>query len=123
MRHSSLAVVIAVCAALALTPAAGAATIHSCGSVSHTIPGTGGHGHAALNELRAVHVSCHEAQRVAREYLAGAFPGAGAMSEQRPVGWRQVVRTVHRHVGGRTTAVTELVLSHGSERVIGDLAN
>jgi len=116
MRRALVAVLVAFSAPLALAPGASAA---SCGSVSHTIPGTGGHGHAALNDLLAVHVSCHEARRVAREYLAGAFPGAGAMSQRRPVGWHQAVRTVHKHSG----AVTEVTLTHGPERVVGDLAN
>jgi hypothetical protein len=123
MRRLPVALAVAIACALASAPAGGAAAISSCGSVSHTVPGTGGHGHAALNGLLAVHVSCHEAHRVASEYLAGAFPGSGRMSEQRPVGWHHTVRTVTKRVHGTPTNVTEVVLSHGAERVVGNLAN
>jgi hypothetical protein len=123
MRRLLTALAVAAASALALAPASGAATVKSCGSASRTIPGTGDHGHAALNGLLAVHVSCHEARRVANEYLVGAFPASGAMAQSRPVGWHHSVRTVDKRAHGTTTSVTEVILSKGAERVVGDLAN
>jgi hypothetical protein len=56
----------------------------SCGSVSYTIPNTHGEGHAALNDLVAINVSCRIARSVAKAFLVtGKAPSAGAGARRR----------------------------------------
>jgi hypothetical protein len=76
----------------------------SCGSVSYTFPHTGGHGHAALNNLAAVGVSCATARSVARDFLLTGRP---------PRGW-------HATLG---TNAGQEILTRGRARVSGDIAN
>ena len=93
---------------LSLFPAASKAT--ACGSVSYTFPGTHGEGHAALNNLTASGVSCATARTVARAFIA---------NHKLPPGWRAMSKTVVR----RGNTLGEEILTRGSARVIGDLAN
>jgi hypothetical protein len=93
---------------LSLFPTAPKTT--TCGSVSYTFPGTHGEGHAALNNLTASSVSCATARAVARAFIA---------NHKLPAGWRAMSKTVVSN--GYTLG--EEVLTRGSARVIGDLAN
>ncbi len=54
---------------LRLFSPASAPAPRGCGSVSYTFPHTDGHGHAALNNLTAVGVSCSTARSVASAFL------------------------------------------------------
>ncbi len=75
-----------------------------CGSVSYTYPHTGGHGHAALNNLTAVGVSCLTARAVANEFLVTGKP---------PSEW---------HATLKVSAGKE-ILTRGNARVTGDVDN
>jgi len=103
-------IVLLVTGALASTSPAAAAAVSNCGSVSYTIPGTHDEGHAALNNLMARGVSCLTARAVARVFLSRHKP---------PKGWHVTSRTV---VSLHNT-LTEEIFSHGSARVVGDMAN
>ena len=83
---------------------AGAPAPKHCGSVSYTFPHTDDHGHAALNNLTAVGVSCAAARSVANDFLVAGKP---------PRGW---------HAATGATAGEE-VFTRGKARVTGDLAN
>jgi hypothetical protein len=76
----------------------------SCGSVSYTFPHTGGHGHAALNNLRAVGVGCSAARSLARDFLMTGKP---------PRGWHATFETSD----GRQ------IFTRGTARVTGELDN
>jgi hypothetical protein len=76
----------------------------SCGSVAHTFPHTDGHGHAAVNNLTAVGVSCSTARAVASEFLVTGKP---------PRNWHTA----------RNTAVGRVTFTSGTARVAGDVAN
>lgn len=93
---------------LRLFPTASEAT--ACGSVSYTFPGTHGEGRAALNNLTASGVSCATARTVASAFIA---------NHKLPSGWHAMSKTVVSH--GDTLG--EEVLTRGSARVIGELAN
>jgi hypothetical protein len=86
------------------SPAAAAGPHKSCGSVSYTFPRSGGHGHAALNNLRAVGVSCLTARSVAKHFLVSGKP---------PSGW-------HATFG---MSVGEVIFIRGKARVSGDVAS
>jgi hypothetical protein len=75
-----------------------------CGSVSYTFPHTDGHGHAALNNLTAVGVSCSTARSVAHGFLVTGKP---------PQSWHTA----------RNTPAGEVVFTSGKARVSGDVAN
>jgi len=82
----------------------GASAPKNCGSVSYTFPHTGGHAHAALNNLTAVGVSCLTARAVASIFLVtGKAPGK----------WHTTLKTT----------VSQEVFTYGKARVTGDLAN
>jgi hypothetical protein len=89
---------------LHLVSPAGAPAPKSCGSVSYTFPHTGGHGHAALNNLRAVGVSCLTARSVANDFLVTGKP---------PRDWHATLKTT----------VGEEIFTRGKARVIGDVDN
>lgn len=76
----------------------------NCGSVSYTFPHTDDHGHAALNNLTAVGVSCLIARSVAGDFLVTGKP---------PKNWHATI--------GRTGG--EAVFTRGAARVTGELAN
>ena len=81
------------CALLAVAvvvslPSAARASVRKCGSVSYTVPGTNGEGHAALNNLRARDVSCRIAREVARAFLEHHTPSKG---------WHATSRSHERH--------------------------
>jgi hypothetical protein len=76
----------------------------SCGSVSYTFPHTDGHGHAALNNLTAVGVSCSAARSVAEDFLVTGKP---------PRNWHTA----------RDTTVGQVILARGAARVTGDVDN
>lgn len=109
MRAALTAALLAGALAAAAPPAAASAAT-ACGSVSYTVPGTHGGGHAALNDLTASGVSCATARIVAHAFLA---------NRKLPRGWRARSQMVRRH--GET--VSEEVLQRGSARVAGELAN
>jgi hypothetical protein len=75
-----------------------------CGSVSYTFPHTDDHGHAALNNLTAVGVSCPAARSVAEEFLVTGKP---------PSSWH----ATHGKMGG------EAIFTRGTARITGDIAN
>jgi hypothetical protein len=75
-----------------------------CGSVSYTFPHTDGHGHAALNNLKAVGVSCSTARAVANDFLVTGKP---------PKNWHASLRA----------SVGEEVFTRGKARVAGDVDN
>jgi hypothetical protein len=75
-----------------------------CGAVSYTYPHTDGHGHAALNNLTAVDVSCRTARSVASEFLVTGKP---------PSSW---------HANAKVSAGKE-IFTRGNARVTGDLDN
>ncbi len=108
MRSVLVALLAAGALAAAWPVTASAAT--ACGSVSYTIPGTRGEGHAALNNLTASGVSCSGARAVAKAFLVG---------HKLPKGWHAISKTVVSH--GNTTG--EEIFKHGSARVVGDVAN
>jgi len=81
-----------------------AAQPKGCGSVSYTFPHTGGHGHAALNNLAAVGVSCLVARSLAHDFLVIGRP---------PRGW---------HAAFRESDGQE-VFTRGTARVSGQIAN
>jgi len=83
---------------------AGAPTPKNCGSVSYTLPHTGGHGHAALNNLTAVGVSCFTARSVASYFLVAGRP---------PRNWHATLKMT----------VGEEIFAHGKARVTGDVDN
>jgi hypothetical protein len=83
---------------------ASAPTPKRCGGVSYTFPHTDGHGHAALNNLTAVGVSCSTARTVASDFLVTGKP---------PRNWHATSKLD----GG------EEILTRGKARVTGDLAN
>ncbi len=91
-------------------PSAARASVRKCGSVSYTVPGTNGEGHAALNNLRARDVSCRIAREVARAFLEHHTPSKG---------WHATSRTVT----SRHNTLSERIFTRGSARVVGDLAN
>jgi hypothetical protein len=91
-------------------PAGARASIQKCGSVSYTVPGTHGHGHAALNNLAARGVSCRVARTVAKTFLE---------HHAAPTGWHVTSRTVVSH----HNTLSERIFTRGSARVVGDLAN
>lgn len=84
----------------------------SCGSVSYTFPHTDGHGHAALNNLTAINVSCVTARSVAHAFLATGKP---------PKHWHAAVRMVTTHIDGQADTVGEEVITHAGARVTGDV--
>jgi hypothetical protein len=81
-----------------------AAPPKNCGSVSYTFPHTGGHGHAALNNLTAVGVSCLTARSVANDFLVTGKP---------PRNWQATLKTT----------VGEEIFASGKARVTGDVDN
>ncbi len=105
-------VLIALLAAGALHAAvpATASTATACGSVSYTFPGTHGQGHAALNNLTASGVSCSTARAVARAFLAGHKPPKGR-------------HAMSKTVVSRGNTLGEEILTRGSARIVGDVAN
>jgi hypothetical protein len=105
---------LAISIALVSAVSSSAATGRHCGSVSYTIPHTGDHGHAALNNLTAVDVSCRVARSVARSFLRGAKP---------PQGWHASAKTVVMRLNGQAYTVSEEILTRGAARVTGDIAN
>jgi hypothetical protein len=82
---------------------AGASTRRRCGSVSYTFPHTDDHGHAALNNLTAVDVSCATARSVARALI---------VTGRAPKHWHAAMKSSG-----------EEVLTDGRARVTGDIAN
>jgi len=96
--------------ALASVSPATAAAVSNCGGVSYTIPGTHDEGHAALNNLTARGVSCPTARAVAKAFLS---------HHTLPKGWHVTSRTVVSH----HNTLSEEIFSHGSARVVGDMAN
>lgn len=100
---------LATGALLAAAPAAAPAAT-ACGSVSYTVPGSHGEGHAALNNLTTSGVSCTTARTVAKAFLA---------DRKLPKGWHARSKTVVRH--GET--IGEEILTRNSARVVGDVAN
>jgi hypothetical protein len=95
-------------------PAANAFATANCRSVSYTFPHTHGEGHAALNNLRAINVSCAAADSVARRFL---------IAGKAPEHWHASVKTVVRYIKGQANTVSEEILAHGDARVTGDIAN
>jgi hypothetical protein len=89
---------------LRLFSPADAPTPKHCGSVSYTFPHTGGHGHAALNNLTAVRVSCVTARSVASDFLVTGKP---------PRNWHATPNAT----GGKVT------FTRGEARVSGDVDN
>jgi hypothetical protein len=81
-----------------------AAQSKRCGSVSYTFPHTDGHGHAALNNLTAVGVSCSTARSVAHAFLVTGKP---------PGNWHTA----------RDTTAGEVAFTRGAARVTGDVDN
>jgi hypothetical protein len=106
----SVLITLLAAVALAASSAAVASPPAACGSVSYTIPGSHGQGHAALNDLTASGVSCSTARTVAKEFLT---------SHRTPKGWHATSKVVVSH--GNTLG--EQIFTRGSARVIGDLAN
>jgi hypothetical protein len=98
----------------AFAPIANASTSTSCASVSVTVPHTNNHGHAALNNLRAINVTCTMARSVANTFL---------LTKKAPKSWLAASKTAVTHVNGQTNTVTEEILTRGSARVTGDIAN
>ena len=96
-----------------VTPALGASTTN-CGSVSYTVPHTGGHGHAALNNLTASNATCTTARSVAAAFLR---------TRKAPSGWHVSSTTVVVHSYGRANTVSEEIFTRGTARVVGDVAN
>jgi hypothetical protein len=94
---------------VAASPATASAAT-ACGSVSYTVPGSHGEGHAALNNLTAAGVSCTTARAVAKAFLA---------DHRVPRGWRASSKMVVRH--GET--IGEEIFTRHSSRVVGDIAN
>ena len=86
----------------------------SCGSVSYTIPNTHGEGHAALNDLVAINVSCRIARSVAKAFL---------VTGKAPKRWRGSTKTVVTHANGATNTVSEEIFTRHTSRVTGDIAN
>lgn len=105
---------LVVAIALVWAASSSAATSRHCGSVSYTVPHTDDHGHAALNDLAAVDVSCRVARSVASSFLLDAKP---------PRGWHAIARTVVTRMDGHPDTVSEEILTRGAERVTGDVAN
>jgi hypothetical protein len=99
---------------LALAPSAGASTSAKCGSVSVTIPHTNNHGHAALNNITATNVTCVTARSVAKTFL---------LTTKAPKNWHASTKTVVVHSYGQTNTVSEEILTRGTARVTGDIAN
>jgi len=91
-----------------------APTPEKCGSVSYTVPHTGGHAHAALNNLTAVDVSCVTARSVASAFLVTGKP---------PKTWHATMKTVVTHIGGQANTVSEEILRCARARVTGDVDN
>lgn len=108
MRGVLIALLGAVALAACLPAGASAAT--ACGSVSYTVPGSHGQGHAALNNLTASDVSCSSARAVAKAFLA---------NHKLPKGWHGKSKIVVSH--GNTLG--EEIFTRGSARIIGDVAN
>ena len=104
----------AIVVASAFAPLANASTSTSCGRVSVTIPHTKSHGHAALNNLKAINVACATARAVAQTFL---------LTKKAPKNWRATSKMAVTHVNGQANTVTEEILTRGSERVTGDIAN
>ncbi len=86
----------------------------NCGSVSYTLPHSAGHGHAALNNLTAVAVSCATAHSVASAFLINGKP---------PRSWHTTAKTVVTHLDGQSHTVGEEIFSRGQARVTGDIDN
>jgi hypothetical protein len=105
-----LPIALLAAGALLAPASAAAATSRACGSVSYTVPGSHGEGHAALNDLTASGVSCATARAVAEAFLA---------DRKLPQGWHARLRTVVRH--GETLG--EEIITRGSARIVGDMAN
>jgi hypothetical protein len=99
---------------IAFASSASAAATKSCGSVSYTVPHTHEQGHAALNSLTAVNVSCATARSVANAFLA---------TGKAPQNWHATMKTVVIHVNGHANTVGEEILTRGNARVTGDIAN
>ncbi len=86
----------------------------NCGSVSYTFPHTAGHGHAALNNLMAVAVSCATARSVASAFLISGKP---------PRSWHATMKTLITHLDGQSNTVGEEIFTRGQARVTGDIDN
>jgi len=99
---------------LAFVPAVLASTTRACGSVSYTIPHTGNHGHAALNNLTASEATCTTARSVASSFL---------VTRKAPAGWHVGSKTIVTHSYGHANSVSEEIFTRGPARVTGDLAN
>ncbi len=99
---------------LAFTTPALAASTTNCGSVSYTVPHTGGHGHAALNNLTASNATCTTARSVAATFLR---------TRKAASGWHVSSKTVVVHSYGQANTVGEEIFTRGTARVVGDLAN
>jgi hypothetical protein len=91
-------------------PAVASARSFSCGSVSYTVPGTHGEGHAALNNITATGATCSTARTVAKAFVR---------DHKLPSGWHAKAKTVVSH--GNTLG--EEIFTRGSARVVGDVAN
>jgi hypothetical protein len=86
----------------------------NCGSVNYTFPHTGGHAHAALNNLTAVAVSCVTARSVAHAFLVTGKP---------PKSWHATLKTVVTHIDGQANTVSKEIFIRGKARVTGDVDN
>jgi hypothetical protein len=105
-----LLVTLLTAGALLAASSATASAATACGSVSYTVPGSHGEGHAALNNLTASGVSCATARTVAKAFLAQHRP---------PQGWHAISKTVAR----RGETIGEEIFTRRSARVVGDIAN
>jgi hypothetical protein len=105
---------LALTMGLTAIPAASASAATRCGNVSYTIPNTNDEGHAALNNVAAVNVSCRTARSVARTFL---------VTGKAPRGWHASTKNVITHVNGQANTVTEEILARRTARVTGDIAN
>lgn len=103
-----IALSLAACGSSTASPQAS-----SCGAVSYTFPHTHDEGHAAMNYLTALNVSCKTARAVASTFLKGQVPKQ----------WHSTMKSVVVHRSGEIETVSEEILSRGNARVTGDIAN
>ena len=113
LRAIAIVVASAAVSAVSAVPA-GATAPKRCGSVSYTFPHTHNHGHAALNNLTAVGVSCADARRVARRYLATGKAVAR---------WTARITLVTVHINGHRYTEGEEIFTNGRAHVTGEVAN
>jgi hypothetical protein len=108
------AIAIVVASAAVSAAPAGATAPKRCGSVSYTFPHTHNHGHAALNNLTAVGVSCADARIVARRFLSTGKAVAR---------WTARMTLVTVHINGHRYTEGEEIFTNGRARVTGEVAN